>query len=99
MNIEDYKEAVISSAEREAAEYLKTGKIGAEFSEAVAAFTDNEGAYDIIAMLLTDAHKGDIVEKMKEWAFSDARIEREVVKNESIEYENLVDICRYEMGT
>lgn len=98
MHTEYYKEAVISSAEREAAEYLRTGKIGAELSEAVAAFTDNEGAYDIIAMLLTYTSKGDILEKMKQYAFSDARMERDLLKSESIAYENHVDARRYEMG-
>lgn len=98
MHIQDYKDASISSTEREAEEYLRTGKIGPELSEAVADFTNNEGAYDIIAMLLTYARQGDIMEKMQEHAFSNVRMEREIFKQQSIARENHMDAYRYEMG-
>lgn len=88
MNTEAYKEAVIATAEKEANAFLKTGKITGEFATAVEAFVDNEGAYTILAMILNDAHKGDIIAKVHEYAFSDCRMEREVERNESIAYQN-----------
>ena len=96
MNTEAYKGAVIASAEKEANTFLKTGKISGEFAEAVEAFVDNEGAYTIIAMILNDAPKGDVIAKVHEYAFSDCRMAREVERNESIAYQNHADMCRYE---
>ena len=96
MDMVDYKAALISTAEREAAAYLKTGKVGGELDDVVQAIIDSEGVYDIVALLLTDAHKGDIRSKMEELGFSDYRVEREITRNESREYEDRADARRYD---
>lgn len=98
VEISDYKTALITAAEREAEIFLKTGKIGGELDEAVQAIMQDDGIYKIVAMLLTYAHKGDMRSVMEEYGFSDWRVEREINKSASIQYQNVVDIRRYEMG-
>lgn len=84
---EDYKELLMTTAERGAADYLQRGKLGGEFVAAVDRLVDNEGIYKLVALLITYAPTGDARLVWEEMGFTDQHVARELERLEDIQFE------------
>ncbi len=92
--IQEYKDLQMSAAEREATEFQRTGKIGAQLEEMICNMVDSESLVNVLAMILTHAPKGDIYQALETAAYSDWWCERQIERIEEFNHQNNVAFKR-----
>lgn len=96
MEIDDFRDSLISKVKREAETFLKEGKYGGELSEAIDRLVENEGVIRVICKLLCGDDAKETRKALDEEMFSERFCEQEIERAESIARENYADAKRYE---